>query len=189
MMNSIGGNGLRENNSFVISIAAVSGGGKTTIAKHLHDTLKQSKVFYFDDYDFNGPDDIIAWVDRGANYDEWDLTPLLNDIEKLLDMSPNYIILDYPFAYNNHRLGKYIDLSVFIDTPLDIAMARRVYRDFSNSDPKDILNDMDFYIAKGRKGYIEMLKSIKPTSDLIVDGALSISEIVEKVSETITRGN
>ena len=143
-MNSIGGNGLRENNSFVISIAAVSGWGKTTIAKHLHDTLKQSKVLYFDDYDFNGPKDILEWIDRGANYDEWNLTPLLIEIEKLRDILTKYVILDFPFAYPNQQVGKYIDLAVYIDTPLDIAMASRIHRDFRNSHSKAIINEMDF---------------------------------------------
>lgn len=60
---------------FVISIAAVSGGGKTTIVKQLNEKLHNSKALFFDTYDLEGPENIISWVDNGANYDEWNLSP------------------------------------------------------------------------------------------------------------------
>lgn len=59
----------------VISISGVSGGGKTTIADALNDKLDHSQLLYFDDFEFDGPEDIIQWVDNGSSYDEWDLTP------------------------------------------------------------------------------------------------------------------
>lgn len=78
-----------------------------------------------------------------------------------------------------------IDFAVFIDTPLDIAMARRVIRDFKNSPVENILLDMNSYILQGRQGYLEMLNTIKPNYDIIVDGTLSISEIVSIISRSI----
>ena len=40
---------------FVISIAAVSGGGKTTIVRQLSEKLHNSKSLFFDNYDFEIP--------------------------------------------------------------------------------------------------------------------------------------
>lgn len=57
----------KGNIPLVIAIAGVSGGGKTIIAKHLNEKLHNSKILYFDDYDFDGPNDIIEWVDNGAS--------------------------------------------------------------------------------------------------------------------------
>lgn len=74
----------KENSPRVVAIAGVSGGGKTTIAKHLNERFQNSKILFFDDYDFDGPDDIINWVDKGANYDKWNLAPLIRDLEALL---------------------------------------------------------------------------------------------------------
>jgi uridine kinase len=51
----------------VIAIATVSGGGKTTITSNLKGKLLNSKALFFDDYDFDGPDDIIEWIDNGGN--------------------------------------------------------------------------------------------------------------------------
>lgn len=169
----------RNNNPYIISIAAVSGGGKTTIATKLAGILDKSKVFYFDDYDFDGPSNIIEWVDNGANYDDWDLTPLVTDLNLARNENLNYIVLDYPMAYKNSQVSKFIDLAVFIDTPLDIALARRLYRDFQQSSSKRIFEDLEFYLFRGRTGYQEMLHTIKPNSDLVVDGSKSITEITD----------
>ncbi|WP_100407688.1 nucleoside/nucleotide kinase family protein [Bacillus solitudinis] len=161
----------------VIAIAAVSGGGKTTITTDLRGKLQNSKTLFFDDYDFNGPDDIIEWIDNGGNPDEWDLSPLIKDIKKLLNEPLDYIILDFPFAYLHSKTSEFINFAVFVDTPLDVAMARRIIRDFTNR-PAEVLQDLDNYIVRGRRGYLGMLNTIKPNSDLIVDGMLPISEIV-----------
>lgn len=171
---------------FVVAIAGVSGGGKTTIAKHLNERLHNSKTLFFDDYDFDGPNDIIHWVDKGANYDEWNLAPLIIDIMGLLSEPLDFIVLDFPFAYKHSQTSKLIDLTVFIDTPLDIAMARRVIRDFKNSSNESILIEMENYISQGRRGYLEMLKTIKPNSDIVVDGTLSVSKIGDKIYEVIS---
>lgn len=169
----------------VIAIAAVSGGGKTTLTTDLRGQLQNSKTLFFDDYDFNGPDDIIEWIDNGGNPNEWDLSPLIKDIKKLLNEPLNYIILDFPFAYLHSKTSEFINFAVFVDTPLDVAMARRIIRDFKNRTAEDILQDLDNYIVRGRRGYLSMLNTIKPNSDLIVDGTLPISEIVDIITKNL----
>lgn len=166
----------------VIAIASVSGGGKTTITSHLNRSLPNVKALFFDDYEFNGPDDFIEWMDNGCNPDDWNLSPLIKDLKMLLTEPLDYILLDFPFAYRHSKTSEFIDFAVFIDTPLDIAMGRRVIRDFKNSSVETILSDMDNYVRKGRIGYLNMLKTIKPISDIIVDGTLSISEIVSIIT-------
>ena len=76
---------------------------------------------------------------------------------------------------------------MFIDTPLDIAMARRIIRDFKNGSAEDIALDLDNYILRGRRGYLHMLNTIKPNSDLIVDGTLSKYEIASIIVQHIVR--
>lgn len=174
----------KENLPFVVAIAGVSGGGKTTIAKCLNEKLLNSKILYFDDYDFDGPDSIIDWVDKGANY-EWNLTPLIRDLKALLTEQLDYIVIDFPFAYKHFKTSKMIDFAVFIDTPLDIAMARRVIRDFENSSNENIVLEMKNYISQGRRGYLEMLKTIKPNSNITVDGTLSVIKIADIIHEQI----
>lgn len=175
----------------IISIAAVSGGGKTTITESLTHELTNSKALYFDSYKFdNCPADICKWIDDGANYDEWVLTPLITDIQHLLQNSNlDYIIVDYPFAYLNSEMRELIDVTIFIDTPLDIAMARRILRDFKEGTISEIHNDLKHYITHARKAYLEAIYTVKPNSDIVLDGSLSVSEIVVQIVEELSRRN
>lgn len=124
-------------------------------------------------------------MESGSNYNLWNLTPLIRDLQVLRNQQLNYIILDFPFAYKHFKISKFIDFAVFIDTPLDIALARRMVRDFRTASVKNILADMENYISKGRKGYIEMLNTIKPNSDIIIDGIKPVSEIVCHICEQL----
>lgn len=175
----------KTNGTVVIAIASVSGGGKTTVVRQLAQTLPKAKALYFDAYEFDGPPDILKWVDEGNDYNEWNLAPLIKDIETVLEEPLDFILLDFPFAYQHTQSSKFIDQTIFIDTPLDIALTRRMARDFSECPAHEILLYMEHYAAHGRRGYLEMLQTIKPDSDIVIDGALSVSEIVNQVAEVI----
>ncbi|CAG7616323.1 Uridine kinase [Paenibacillus allorhizosphaerae] len=174
---------------FVITIAAVSGGGKTTVTKRLAETLSHSKALYFDAYEFEGePDDICEWVEQGSDTSVWNLSPLINDLQFLLsrhEPSLDYIIVDYPFGYLHEGMKKFIDFTIFIDTPLDMAMARRILRDYTDSSSENIRNDMKHYLARGRFAYLDMLRTTKPNSDFVIDGSLPLDAIVNTISEEI----
>ncbi|WP_198850635.1 hypothetical protein [Alicyclobacillus sp. SO9] len=94
-------------------------------------------------------------------------------------------MLDYPFAYANHQISKFIDFAVFIDTPLDVALARRLVRDFGNSTITEVMSDMSNYLLHGRLAYLEALNTIRPQSDFVVDGALPVSEITRILMECV----
>lgn len=172
----------------VIGISAVSGGGKTTIINELIRVIPKSKALYFDEYDFEEPKNIIKWVEDGANYNQWKLTPMIEEVETVINdksLGIDYLFLDYPFASKHDEMSKYIDYTIFIDTPLDIAYARRVIRDYSSLSIDEIVNEAKYYITKGRMGYEEMLKSIKPNSDCIVDGNLDLNSIIATIKNAI----
>ena len=173
----------------VISIAAVSGGGKTSVTNALSDRLANSRKLFFDDYIFHeSPDDLIQWVDEGADYNEWNLDPLMKDIHFLLTLKEPtaYIVIDYPFAYKNNDLKSLIDISIYIDTPLDVAMGRRILRDFTyENSASDIQENIRFYLDSGRRSYLEMEKTIKPESDLVIDGTLPVERIVDLIVDRL----
>jgi uridine kinase len=174
-----------RNSPFVIAISGVSGGGKTTITTLLKEKLNSSKALYFDDYSFDGPEDIREWVESGSDYNAWDLSPLIMDIETLMTQSMEYMVLDYPFAYKHAVMSRFIDFTVFIDTPLDIAMARRILRDFRDGSVERVLWEMENYLSRGRRAYLEMLQTIKPDSEFIIDGSLSSSDIVDEILKQV----
>ena len=187
------------NKPYVISVAAPSGGGKTTVVGELKKRLINSAVLYWDDYgDEVEPDRDINDV---QDYNEWNTKPMAADIERLLNESHEYIILDYPFGYMNNCVAKYINLTVFIDTPLDVAMARRILRDYtSRSRESDFgLSDVDevslkaideelrWYLSRSRSTYERFTEAHRPVSNLVVDGTKSPEEIAEVIIEFIEK--
>ena len=172
----------------IISISAVSGGGKTTITRKLGLVLKDTRELFFDDYHFeNAPNDFNQWVNQGADYNLWNLDPMVSDIDRIKASRevPSYILLDYPFSYMNDKMKNYIDLSIFIDTSLDVAMARRILRDHIDSNIHDVHNDLNFYLRYGRIAYLEMENKIKPNADIVIDGTLPPDQIVEFIIKEI----
>ena len=93
--------------------------------------------------------------------------------------------MDYPFAYRHEEMSKYIDCAIFLDTPLDIAMVRRLFRDMKEVSKEDILHEMDIYLKYARVAYIQMLKDILPSSDYVIDGSRELKVNVEEIAQII----
>lgn len=174
---------MKINKPIIVSISAFSGGGKTAIIEKLKQRLVNAVSLHFDDYDFECPDEIVDWVQRGADYSEYKIEPFIDDLKKIIASNNDiqWILLDYPFSYVKDDLGQYIDYSIFLDTSLDVALSRRLLRDYDNSSSEAIINDLKFYLSHGRICYLEMLKTVKPTCDLIVDGNQSENEIEQEI--------
>lgn len=171
----------------VIAVAAVTAGGKTTAVNEISKQLSSVQTLHFDDYEFEGEvDNFYQWVLDGADYNVWNLEPLEKDILNIQNNGTcDYLFLDYPFAYRNEQIRKYIDVTVFIDTPLDIALARRILRDMRNASGEDIRNDLERYLKYARIAYVQMQKDILPSSDYVIDGTKSIESIVEDIINSI----
>ena len=147
----------------VIAIAAVTAGGKTTIVNELKNQIANTKALYFDDYSFEGEvDNFYEWTKQGADYNVWNLSP-----------------------FCHKALRNYIDCAIFIDTPLDIAMARKVLRDMKNATGEEIRQEMETYLKYARIAYVQMLKDILPSSDYVIDGTKELSEKVDEIKKII----
>src|SRR5262245_48019203 len=122
------------NRPFVIAVNSIAGGGKTSLTKLLHECLPNSTFFCFDDYDSSNlyPTDFHDWHRRGGNLEEFDCLGMKAAVDaEIQKAAVKYIILDYPFGRDHSRFRDVIDLSIYIDTPLDVAMARRILRDYA----------------------------------------------------------
>ena len=170
----------------VIAIAAVTAGGKTTLVNALTERLPGAQSLHFDDYTFEGEvDDFHQWVLDGADYNVWNLSPLERDIRRLRDDGCEILLLDYPFAYRNDRIAPYIDRAVFIDTPLDVALPRRILRDMSDASADEIRADMEGYLNFARIAFVQMLSDILPSSDIVLDGTLELEAKIAAMMEVI----
>ena len=172
----------------IIAFAAVTAGGKTTIVNEIKKKLRNTESLHFDDYSFKGEvEDFYAWVMNGADYNVWDLSPFINDILEIKNNGNcDYLLLDYPFAYCHKELSKYIDCAVFIDTPLDITLVRRILRDMNKATAEEIRYDMNMYLKYARVAYVQMLKDILPSSDYVIDGTKELDEKVKEILNIIS---
>ena len=180
---------------YVIAINAVSGGGKTALAKLVHESLPDSALFCFDDFDATNvyAADYYEWYIRGGNLEEFDCPGMRAAVDAELHRGEKqYIVMDYPFGRDHSRFRDAIDLSVWLETPLDVAMARRILRDFmphaeaSAQEQMDRLKeDMNHYLIKSRHVYLDDRHRF--TCDLVLDGWKPLEELRDSVLEAIGR--
>lgn len=173
----------------IIAISAVTAGGKTTVVNAVKDRLPRTASLHFDDYSFKGEvEDFSKWLSDGADVNVWDLSPLRSDIENIIQSGEyDYLLLDYPFAYQHSMIKNYLDRCIFIDTPLDIALARRVIRDLKNAAADEIRNEMYSYLQYARIVYVQMQKEHLSVCDNVIDGAKELEEIVKEIVEIILK--
>ena len=171
----------------IIAIGAVTAGGKTTVVNAVKERLPGTASLHFDDYSFEGEvEDFSRWLSEGADVHVWDLSPLKADIDRLIQRGKyDRLLLDYPLAYEHRMIKDYIDCCIFIDTPLDIALARRILRDNVQSSADEIRVEMDTYLKYARPAYILMQEEQVASADHIIDGAKSLDEIINEVTEIV----
>ncbi len=193
---------------FVIALSSYTGGGKTTLARSLA-SLLNATLLTWDDYDEAGfmthPKDWRTWLADGADNNAWKVPQLAKDLAQLKQgqtiISPvdgsslapsKYLIFDAPLGYAHQETGQYIDFLVFIDTPLDVAMARRILRDYfaggstlTEEQIKMLKGDMESHLEFAREAYLNMDKTIKPFADLVLEGTLAVDVLSQKIIECV----
>ncbi len=179
----------------IIGISGVSGSGKTVIAKELSTKLKATSI-HWDDYEeiSEFPSDYIKWFHKGKDFTKWKTPALAKTlltlkagvdiqcpaINKLLRATP-FIIFDAPLGYDHEETGQFIDFLVQLEVPLDISLVRRLMRDYLRKDvieTKDLREELQKYCDYSRPLFLIKLKH---DPDIVVDGTLSKSDILDKI--------
>ena len=192
----------------VVGVSAVGGGGKTEVTRRLAEVLGDAVALHFDDYDDTNvhPGDLQRWSADGANYDAYQ-TPVFSCHLQALKAGksirypiggrtvgparPTWLLtLRWVRAHSGS--GQFIDLMVFVDTPLDVAMARRVLRDIgpaarstANEALKHVKGELSGYEGRARPIYEHFQDRMRAGADLIVDGTLGIDLIVDRIRSEI----
>jgi uridine kinase len=183
----------------IIGISGVGGAGKSVLTNALGKALNAT-ILFWDDFDeiSKAPENYIEWYSKSKDYSEWKydaLAKVLNQLkmgEKIIcpatkkELVPtDYIVFDAPLGRKHIVTGQYIDYSIFLNTPLDIALARRILRDFrEKSNNTEIFEELDFYLTSSRPLYM-MDYDAKEKYDFIVDGSLPVDNIVAIILEKL----
>lgn len=185
----------------IIGISGIGGAGKSTLTNRLGEALKATMLFW-DDFDAisEEPSDFIKWYEQGRDYSAWKYDALATVLKELKagksllcpatkkELIPTeYIIFDAPLGRKHTATGQYIDFAIFLNTPLDIALARRILRDFRDSpnhSSEAIFDELDFYLTSSRPLYAMAYEDLN-LYDLVLDGNLSIDQQLQIVIDAL----
>ena len=193
-------NDISKTQPFVVGISGISGAGKSTLIQKLSELLKATTIFW-DDFDeiSKAPEDYVQWYTSSKKYDDWVYTDLSETLRQLKagrtvlcpatkkELQPTeYILFDAPLGYCHRETGKHIDFLICLNTPPDIALARRLLREHkSSTNIKAILEDLEYYLTRSRPLFI--LSAEEKKCDLSIDGSFSIQDQFEKALVALKR--
>ena len=151
---------------FIIAVAGMPGAGKSTLIRNAVDALGDADSLHFDDYT-RGTDypNIPEWVAAGCDPNQWVSPGLAEDLARLKAgqavqtpttarrVEPRrFIFLEEPFGRGRTDVAAQVDMSVAVDLPIDVALARRLVRDINTpqmtADPHAARDHVDSYCRR-----------------------------------------
>ncbi|MBE7182859.1 MAG: hypothetical protein INR68_00460 [Methylobacterium mesophilicum] len=167
----------------VIGIAGQPGSGKTTLTRFLQRRLSVPAVHY-DDYETITAErtaKVRDWIARGSPYDEIELEPLHAEIERLRAERPpfRFVLFDTLLGRAHKRTGDAIDFLIWIDTPPDLALARKLAAASAKAARKPeeagafvgwLGAYLDHYQSFIAGTYALQRERVRPRADVVIDG-------------------
>lgn len=185
----------------IIGIGGISAAGKSTLCQALGKAL-DATVILWDDYEkiSTEPENYFEWFQTNRDYNVWKYDALANVLKTLKagtstkcpitneQLNPTkYVIFEAPLARSHYPTGQYIDYLIFLDTPSDIALARRMLREFKqNIDDREIKKELENYLAFERPIYL-FSHEANHQADLIINGSLPLADQVNSILNTFSQ--
>jgi len=198
----------------VVAVAGPIGGGKTSLAQALVNALGDAVMVCWDHYETatQMPSRQLGqWLSQGACFDDLATPGLAEDVQRLkqgkaitdpvtaaVTGPAQFIVLETPLGRAHAATAPVIDLLIWLDIPLDIALARKL-RQFTG----DLLVRDDPAVAAGfvrwldtyLDGYINAVgramaiqaQQVKPGADIVLDGFADLTQLVARAVGHIRR--
>ncbi|MBE0635939.1 hypothetical protein IH601_08085 [Candidatus Bipolaricaulota bacterium] len=205
-----------DRTGLVVAISSISGGGKSTVVRELVNQLDDAVAIYFDDYETpeTYPKSPAAIVGDGADFNEVKSPLLAQHLCSLKNGEPitspksgmvvqpaKIIVFEGPLGRAQQETGQYIDYLVFIDTPLEVGLARRFSRSLGNADIESMSKDelqnqlknvqwlADNYLLWMRDAYLAQLQQVRPDSDVILDWQQAPEALASAIIDALAEAN
>jgi len=197
---------------YVVAVAAPIGGGKTSLVEAIANKLKDATTIHYDHYEKATQEpvhNLVQWMKNGANFNYFIAPKLSNDLNKLkrgesvIDpltkmevASRKYIIFEMPLGKEHEDTKGYIDLLIWIEIPLDIALARKVKEFtgmFLTKHKQEGYKDCVVWLNKYIDNYLNVVrdvlqiqkKKVRANADIIIDGQLDFETMVQNATQEI----
>ena len=197
---------------YVVAVAAPIGGGKTSLVKAIANKLKDATTIHYDHYEKTTQEpvhNLVQWMKNGANFNDFIAPNLSYDLDRLkrgesvIDpltqmkiASKKYIIFEMPLGKEHQDTKGYIDLLIWIEIPLDIALARKVkeFTDmFLTKHKQEGYKDCIVWLNKYIDNYLNVVrdvlqiqkKAVRAKADIIIDGQLDFETMVQNATQEI----
>lgn len=179
----------------VVGIVSCVGGGKSTLARALAERLGEASVIQFDHYEKitqQPVEEIRRWMRDGADPDALVIPGLAEDLQSLKSKH-KFVVFETPFGRRHAATGRHIDYQVWIDTPLDIALARKIRQFAAGAGAADEARDFAAWLQVYLENYLdfvgELLRiqgaTVRGESDLIVDGRRAPAELAQEIERAV----
>lgn len=183
-----------KNNTIIIGIAGASGSGKTLVSSNLLKDFGPNEVTvlkednYYkdlanmpmgvrDQMNFDHPDALdhvllnihLERLQAGEkiNVPQYDYATH-SRMKETVEVEPHKIIvLDGILLFNDPSLRQLMDIKIFVDTPLDICLLRRIQRDIVERG-RTIDSVLDQYQKTVRPMYLQFIEPSKRYADIII---------------------
>jgi uridine kinase len=183
-----------KNNTIIIGIAGASGSGKTLVSSNLLKDFGPNEVTvlkednYYkdlanmpmgvrDQMNFDHPDALdhvllkihLERLQAGEkiNVPQYDYSTHSRKKETVEVEPHKIIVLDGILLFNDPSLRQLMDIKIFVDTPLDICLLRRIQRDIIERG-RTIDSVLDQYEKTVRPMYLQFIEPSKRYADIII---------------------
>lgn len=173
----------------VIAICGAPGAGKSRLTEGLAARLKAAPVPYdaFETFTRRGPDAALDWIARDAPYGEIRTPGLAEALRVAVAAGP--VIFDTPLGRAHPETGPMIGRAVWIDCPLDLALARKVAQLAGDVPPPqagDFVGWLRSYLAQYehivRPACEIQLARVRPLCEVIVDARDPVEKILDNLA-------
>lgn len=194
----------------MIAVAAPIGGGKSALVQGLARALGGAACLHFDDYELatrQSPEQLARWIAAGADFNSLhapgfaDALRALGRGESIVDrvsgkpISPTrFVVLEMPLGRTYAETAELIDYLVWVDTPLDLALARNlrsltVAALAEDTEAPGFLRWLDAYLGQ----YMDQVRLIlelqrarvAPAADLVLDGTRTQADLIADAASRI----